>query len=151
MPDRPNRMRRNGRGEDPAFDPTEKLFRRYTRTHYINGQFSGTGFAFDSPPSVNRQKYSEPGDVLFSETDEFAEWGVLSFKVADIPASFSPENPQYGFFPKHMPMEDNYAHSEVWSDKLPNTGAYVKPSSQIRKLFRAALAQRVVVEIAATI
>jgi hypothetical protein len=73
-------MKRNGRAEDQDFQATEKLFRRYTRDHYMNGQFSNTGFAFTSPQSVNRQKYSEPVDALYSEADEFVDWGVLSFK-----------------------------------------------------------------------
>lgn len=151
MPERPDRMKRNERAEDQDFRATEKLFRRYTREHYINGQFSNTGFAFTSPQSVNRQKYSEPTDVLFSETDEFAEWGVLSFKCEDLPESFPPDDPQYTFFAKHVPMEDNYAHSEVWCDGRPATGEYVRPSKQLRKLFRAALSQRIVIEIAATV
>ena|SRR2546425_1978196 len=144
-------MRRNGRTEDQAFHATEKLFRRYIRVHYINGQFSNTGFAFNTPQSVNRQKYSEPADAVFSETDEFADWGVLSFKVEDLPASFPPENPRYTFFPKHVPMEDNYSHSEVWCDSVPVTGRYIKPSSGTRKLFRTVLSQSIVVEIVAAI
>jgi hypothetical protein len=144
-------MHRSGRPEDQAFEATEKLFRRYTRAHYINGQFSNTGFALDSPQSVNREKYSELTDVLFSEADEFLNWGVLSFKVEDLPSSFPSDDPRYTFFPKHIPMEDNFAHSEVWCDKVPRTGSYVKPSKSARKLFRALLSQRVVVEILATV
>lgn len=144
-------MRRHGRPEDTDFQPREKLFRRYTRSHYMNGQFSNTGFAFTSPQSVNRQKYSEPADVCFSEADEFAGWGVLSFRVDDLPPAFPDDQPQYTFFPKHIPLEDNYAHSEVWCDTIPACGEYVKPSKQVRKLFRAVLSQRVVVEIVATV
>lgn len=150
MRNRPDRMRRNGRADDQTFGAPERLFRRYTRLHYINGQFSNTGFSFDSPPSVTREKYSEAQDVIFSEADEFANWGVLSFRVADLPTSFPPENPLIRFFPRHVPMEDNFAHSEVWSDAIPATGGYVKPSKQTRKLFRALLSQRCVVEIIAT-
>jgi hypothetical protein len=151
VPERPERMRRNGRPEDQEFAPTEKLFRRYTREHYINGQFSNVGFAFTSPQSLNRQKYSEPVDVLFSETGEFASWGVLSFKAGDLPTSFPADNPRFTFFAKHVPREDNYAHSEVWCDSLPATGKYVMPNKQVKKLFRASLSQRIVIEIAATI
>ncbi len=151
MPERPDRMRRNGRQEDQEFQATEKLFRRYSRAHYMNGQFSNTGFAFNSPQSVNRQKYSEPTDILFSETDEFANWGVLSFKVEDLPTSLPLENPRYTFFPKHVPMEDNFAHSEVWSDAKPPTGAYVKPSPSVRKLLRTVLSQKIVVEKVAAV
>ena len=151
MPDRPERFRRNGRGEDQSFDAGEKLFRRYTQSHYINGQFSNTGFSFNTPPSVNRERYSEAADVLFSESDEFANWGVISFRVDDLPQSFPRETPQYKFWPVHRPLEDNYSHSEVWTDRIPQTGQYVKPSSSVRKLFRAMLSQRVVVEIAAAV
>jgi hypothetical protein len=151
VPERPDRMKRNGRAEDQIFDANEKLFRRYTRAHYVNGQFSNTGFAFNSPQSVNRQKYSELADALFSETDDFANWGVLSFKVGDLPVLFPPDAPRYSFYPRHVPMEDNYAHSEVWCDSIPATGGYVKPSSGTRKLFRTVLSQRVVVEIVAAV
>jgi len=151
VPERPDRMRRNGRPEDQAFQATEKLFRRYTRAHYMNGQFSNTGFAFDSPQSVNREKYSEITDVLFSETEEFANWGVLSFMVKDLPSSFPSDDPRYTFFPMHVPMEDNFAHSEVWCDNVPPTGVYLKPSKSVRKLFRTLLSQRIVVEIVATV
>jgi len=142
-------MRRRGRAEDQSFEASEKLFRRYTRAHYVNGQFSNTGFAFNSPQSVNRQKYGEPTDTLFSETDEFAEWGVLSFKTEDLPALFPPDDPRYSFFPRHVPMEDNYAHSEVWCDSVPASVRYVKPNSGTRKFFRTVLSQRVLVEIVA--
>ena len=151
MPERPERMKRNGRPEDQIFDASEKLFRRYTRAHYVNGQFSNTGFAFASPQSVNRQKYGELGDALFSETNEFSNWGVLSFRTMDLPSSFPTENPRYHFFPRHVPMEDNYAHSEVWCDSIPATGGYIKPSAGTRKMFRTVLSQRIVVEIVATI
>lgn len=151
MSERPERMKRNGRPEDPVFSSGEKLFRRYTQSHYINGQFSNTGFSFNTPPSVNREKFSEPADVLFSEADEFANWGVLSFKVDDLTRTFPPEAPLYSFWPRHRPLEDNYAHSEVWCDRLPATGQYVKPSPSIRKLLRTMLSQRVIVEIAAAI
>ena len=110
MPERPERMRRNGRPEDQSFEASEKLFRRYTRSYYFNGQFSNTGFSFSSPQSVNREKYSQPEDVLFSETNEFANEGVLSFKVEDLPAAFPTHDPRYTFQPKHIPLEIDYAH-----------------------------------------
>jgi hypothetical protein len=142
-------MRRNGRAQDDHFEPTEKLFRRYIQVHYMNGQFSNTGFPFPKQ-SVNRQKYSEATDVLFDEAERFVGWGVLSFKVDDLPASFPPEAPRYTFFPKHEPLEDNYAHSVVWCDRVPGTRQYVEPSPQVKKLFRASLSQRVVIEIVAS-
>ena len=81
-------MRRHGRPVDQDFQHGEKLFRRYAADHLIDGKFSPLGLPFDTPPSVNREKFSESQDVLFSETNEFANWGVWSIKVGDLPAAF---------------------------------------------------------------
>ncbi|SRR6266478_3817669 len=142
-------MLRNGRPVDQDFQPVEKLFRRYAADHLIDGKFSPMGLSFDAPPSVNRQKFSESQDVLFSETNEFANWGVWSVKVGELSA-FPETEPAFSFYPKHAPMEDNYAHSEVWSDQIPSTGSYAKPSKSVRKLFRTFLCQKIVVEIVAS-
>ena len=151
MPDRPDRMRRNGRPVDQDFHPGEKLFRRYAADHLIEGQFSPIGLSFDpTPPSVNREKYSEPPDVLFSETNDFANWGVWSVKAGDLLSAFPEIEPTFSFYPKHTPMEDNYAHSEIWSDQIPPTGSYAKQSRSVRKLFRTFLCQRIVIEIVAS-
>jgi hypothetical protein len=107
------------------------------------------GFAFPKQ-SVNREKYSDPADVLFSATDEFEGWGVLYFRVQDIPVAFPPDRRQYTFFPKHVPEDEMYPHSEVWCDRLPQTGEYVEPSPGVKKLFRAFLSQRAEIEIEAT-
>jgi hypothetical protein len=144
-------MKRSGRDKDPVFEPAEKLFRRYKREHFIGGQFSNMGLSFREPSSVNREKYSEPSDVVFSETDEFAGWGVLSFLVHHLPAAFPPEHPEHIFFPDHAPLENNYAHTLVQCDRLPPTGAHVEPRPQIRKLFRATLSQRMRIEIEARV
>ena len=150
MADRPDRMRRNGRPVDQEFKWSEKLFRRYAADHLIDGKFSPMGLSFDTPPSVNREKFSQPDDVLFSETNEFAKWGVWSVKAGDLPSAFPKDAPTFTFHPKHTPMEDNYAHSEIWSDQIPPTGSYAMPSKSVRKLFRAFLCQRIVIEIVAS-
>lgn len=151
MPDRPDRMRRNGRPVDQGFQPGEKLFRRYAADHLIDGKFSPMGLSFDTPPSVNRENFSESHDVLFSETNEFANWGVWSVKVGDLLSAFPETEPAFSFYPKHTPMEDNYAHSEIWSDQVPPIGSYAKPSRSVRKLFRTFLCQRIVIEIVASV
>ncbi len=143
-------MRRHGRPVDQDFYYSEKLFRRYAADHLIGGKISPVGLPFNTPPSVNREKFSESRDVLFSETSEFANWGVWSIKVGDLPSAFPETEPAFSFFPQHAPMEDNYGHSEIWSDQIPPTGSYSKPSKSIRKLFRTFLCQRIVVEIVAS-
>jgi hypothetical protein len=150
VPDRPDRMRRNGRPVDQHFQLAEKLFRRFAADHLIGGKLSNMGLSFDTPPSVNREKFSESQDVLFSETNEFANWGVWSIKVGDLPSAFPETEPAFRFYPQHTPMEDNYGHSEIWSDQIPPTGSYAKPSKSIRKLFRTFLCQKIVVEVAAS-
>ncbi len=148
--ERPERMKRQGRPIDPEFLPAEKLFRRYQRTHIVDGVFTGVGLSFDDAPSVNRGKYSEAGDVLFSETEEFAGWGALSWQVQQIPTSLPepPAQPRFTIDPQHVPLEDNYAHSEIHSARV-NTDAYCEPDKGIRKSLRATLGQRATIEIEA--
>jgi len=83
----------------------ERLFRRYRREDFVDSKFSPLGFAFPKQ-SVNREKYSYPADVLFSTTDKFDGWGVLYFRVQDLPAEFPPDNRQYTFFPRHVPEDE---------------------------------------------
>jgi hypothetical protein len=142
-------MRRNGRGADPVFSAAEKLFRRYAQEHFMAGQFSNMGFSFSNPPSLNRQKYSLPQDVLFSETDEWIKWGVLSFQVQDVPPFLPVPHPEFTFTLEHAPLEFNYAHSQIQCDTIPASDMYVEPRKAIRKLARTALSQRIKVEIEA--
>jgi hypothetical protein len=142
-------MRRNGRLADLVFEPAEKLFRRYRREHFIGGRFSNMGLSFAEPPSVNREKYSEPSDVVFSEADEWADWGVLSFQVQHLPHNFPADRPEYTFRPNHDPLENNYSHSLIHCDSIPPSGRHVEPRKGVRKLVRAVLSQRISVEIEA--
>ena len=99
-------------------------------------------------------RFGEPEDVLFSEAGEFNDWGVLEFRTSDIPDRIEgpdPSAPGFLFFMKHVPHEDNYAHSEIWSDKRQATGEYVEPSKWIRKQFRTRMGQRMMVRVEALI
>jgi hypothetical protein len=149
--ERPARLRRDGRDKDCNFAPTEKLYRRYKCDHFVGNQFSNMGLSLRVPPSLNRSKYSEAQDVLFSEANEFENWGVLSFCIRDIPTPLPEQPPEFDFSPNHDPLEDNFAHTELLCDRRPATGNHVEPRSAIRKLFRATLSQRVTVEIEATV
>jgi hypothetical protein len=145
----PARLMQNGRAEDADFQPTEKMFRRYTKDNYEKGVLLSVSLS--SAPSVNREKYSQASDALLSETDKYTGWGVLSFTVQDIPAQLLETNPTHMFFPKHAPDERNYAHSEVWCNKIGSSGQHVEPGNLVKKMFRALLGQRVQVEIEANI
>lgn len=144
-------MRSNGRAEDPEFMAAEKLFRRYRQEHYVDGTLSGVALRLREPLSLNREKYSEAEDVLFSPIDEFAGWGVFSVRVQDIPVVLPDEGPQYRFAPKHVPLDENYSHSEIWCDRMEPTGRYVEPNPSVRKLFRTIISQRATREIQATV
>jgi hypothetical protein len=147
--ERPERMYQRGRVEDPEFDPGELLYRRYLKEHWIDGTFSNTGFSFPKQ-SVNREKYSEPEDVLFlPDGTSNAEMGVLEFAVRDIPPTLQHGGPAFLFFPKHVPIEANFSHSELWCDRAERTGEYVEPNSTVKKLLRTKLSQRVIIRIPA--
>jgi hypothetical protein len=144
-------MYQRGRPEDQEFGLVELLYRRYLRDHWIEGHFSDLGFRFPRQ-SLNRQKYSEPEDVLLSDEGTYhVGYGVLEFFVSDIPTRLqAPGTHVFVFFPKHVPKALNYAHSELWCDTEQQTGSYVEPSSIIKKLLRAKLSQHVSIRIIAS-
>lgn len=151
MPELPERLRRNGRVADQEFTQAEKLFRRYLKNHLVNGQFSGIGLSFDDPPSLNREKYSECRDVLISPEIDFAAqgYGVLSLRVHDATMALPADQPMYSFQPRHVPIDENFAHSEIWCDRVEPTGNHVIPNKGTRKLARTVLGQKAIVEIEA--
>jgi hypothetical protein len=147
----PDRLKANGRAEDQVFTLDEKLFRRFRSEHYLEGQLTNVGLPLSNPPSTNRSKFSLAEDVLISEADEFLGQGVLSWTVQDIPNEIAGQQFRVTMFPRHMPEANNYAHTELWCDRVPQTGAHVVPSKQAKKLIRAILSQRARIEIPATV
>jgi hypothetical protein len=142
-------MRAGNRKADPAFTPTEKLFRRYLPSHFLNGEFTGLAFSLTDPISVNRGKYSHASDALFSETNEWAAFGVVSFQIRHIPPELPVQNPAFNFLVAHTPLQDNYAHSDICCHRISEPGKHARPSSGIRKLFRTELSRGLVWEIGA--
>jgi hypothetical protein len=145
---RPERMNRNGRPADQEFRPEELLYRRYIQEHFENGKIVDAHFSF--PPSTNRQKFSEPEDVLFSEDGRFDSCGVLEFETVAIPVEVEDDQGTiFVFFPRHVPEETNYSHAEVWCERAQQRGNQALPSSTAKKKFRAKLSQHVKVRIQA--
>jgi hypothetical protein len=143
-------MFRNGRAEDQVFGKDENLYRRYIKEHWVNNTFVGAGFQFPRP-SVNRQRYSEPEDVIYSDEGEFDGCGVLEFSVEHIPQRLvDGAGKAYVFFPWHTPDEDNYAHSEIWCESESERGQQADPNSTTKKKFRTMLSQHAKVKIEAT-
>ena len=115
---RPLRMYRRKRPEDQNFRPSEDLYMRY----------KDRGFSIPTQPapsaaqiirelirptdqSVIRSKYSQPEDVLFPG---YFSWGILAFPVSDIPGSlFTGTGILIQFKLTHVPLWNNYAHSEI--------------------------------------
>jgi len=106
----------------------------------VDGQLVPDGIRSQLKQSVNRGDFSEPEDVLFSETGRYNGLGVVGFSVADIPERVDqPQGPGYVFFMRHEPEDNNYSHSEIWSDQDPRTGAFRTPSRTVSLKFRILL------------
>lgn len=113
MTDVPPEMMAKDRPEDQHFADDELLYRRFRPEDFEGGEVAPE--AFELPDmSVNREKYGPPEWLLLEE--EYADWGVASFRVRDIPR----DRPMlhegvvaYVLSPRHGPLEYNYPHSEV--------------------------------------
>lgn len=138
MPEIPEHLLRRGRPVDPEFSPSELLFRAIARKDLTaEGYLLPTAFEFPDF-SVNREKYSEPKDVILQRPSH----GVAAFEVQDVPEELEgPEGP-YHFTVEHAPEEDNYAHSEVRTYKQGQRHLK-KPPRALRTLFRLQLSARV--------
>jgi hypothetical protein len=136
-------MYRRDRPVVPVFDPNEQLYLRYRREHWVDGQLLPAGLRFPKT-SVNRSRFSEPEDALFSEVGKYNGLGVVRFGVSEIPPRIAqPQGPAYVFFVAHAPLEENYSHSEIWSDHQPRTGEYKEPSKTAKLLFRIGLCRTI--------
>ncbi len=137
-------MYRQGRPEDPVFAPDEWLYMRAAREHIDTGRLLPAAISF-TEQSVNRSKYSEPEWVLIPR---YHHCGIGAFLVRDIPANLaSPASVSYAFRPVHVPLEDNYAHSEVRTFRggvyEPHSGK--KVNQTVKAAFRAQLADRAII------
>lgn len=139
-------MYRNGREDDQVFAPNEGLYRRYRLEHWTGGQLNASGLRFPKQ-SVNRSKYGEPEDVLFSTAGAYNGWGVVEFRVDEIPERLEVGAAQpYVFYARHVPddSEPNYAHSEIWSALESRRMEFKEPTSKaVQKEFRDQLCQKI--------
>jgi hypothetical protein len=98
-----------GRPPIPHFPPDELLFRRFP-PRYVSGAHVDIA-AIELPDmSCNRGSLGPQEWLLIG----FEDWGVFQFLVADIP----PQQLEQGvisieFSPAHVPLKNNYPHSEV--------------------------------------
>jgi hypothetical protein len=143
MPEVPAHLLRNGRPVDNEFAGEELLFRRYGLQ-----QLDGRGRLIDAvlqfPLSTNRQKYSNPEDVLFSQTNEYDGLGIIELPVAGIPVIVDDGLGQLHYFrPCHLPEEDNYSHTHIHSEDQHNPGQEVPSTRPARKKCRSMLNQAI--------
>ncbi|MDQ2731986.1 MAG: hypothetical protein M3Y56_10030 [Armatimonadota bacterium] len=147
-PDRPDRMYRWGRPIDTVFVSDERLYRRCVGNEIRQGNVFADQIPFYPDMSVSRSKYSFPEDVLYP--DFFAQCGVFSFGVHDIPASYSSDkDTHYEWKPEHDPQDDNFAHTEVrtYKNGLFTRGLNIG-SKVVKKYFRELLQDRSRIDIA---
>lgn len=143
----PNRLLANRRKADPQFDPDETLYRRCPQTHVDNGKVNPAAIEFPDY-SVNRGRYSEPGDVLLEKSDGFV---AVSCEVRDVPLIVPPEfkgdsSFEWTWAVMHEPLKYNFAHSEVRTYRDGVHSRKIKPPNGIKKWFRHVLSQRMAVE-----
>jgi hypothetical protein len=145
FPLRPLRMYRRWRPVVHGFQADELLYRRHRREDALNGVILPAALAFpkkneNTGQSVNRSAYSRPEDALWGPTKRLDGMGVFEFPVSCLPEELvCPTTArQFTFWPKHVPLGNNYAHAEIWSDELPRRNAgYVLPTKLVCKELRA--------------
>jgi hypothetical protein len=112
--------------------------------HFVQGQLLPEGLR-SQKQSVNRGRFSEPEDALFSETGKYDGLGVVEFCVADVPERVDqPDGPTFIFYLRHEPEDENYSHSEIWSDHESRTSeGFRKPSPTVSLKFRIRLCKSI--------
>jgi hypothetical protein len=123
----------------------ELLYRRCRREDILNGTILPSALQFpkkgeNTGQSVNRGRFSRPEDARWTETERLDDWGVFQFPVSCLPqeATCRDTARRFSFFPMHVPLRKNYAHSEIWCDEVPPQNAgYILPTKLVKKELRA--------------
>jgi hypothetical protein len=135
-------MRRGGRGVDNSFRSKDRLYRRCVNEDIEGDRLLIARIGYNDT-SVNWSKYSRPWDVIF----DYQGHGIARWLVRELPRGI-PENPPPGtkvelhdFAPSHVPLCENYSHSEIW---VYRSGVRIRQlsSSLAKKQFRAIMSDR---------
>ena len=141
--ERPLRMFRNGRPDNPTFHEDERLYFRVKPANATNGQIELTEIRYPDF-SVNREKYGEPEDVVYG----YSGFAIAYFLVKDVPEAETPANSEftYDFVVVHCPEEkvgeENFAHCEVRSRRNGVFNRELKLPKTVKSRYRQALAER---------
>lgn len=139
----PDELHQGERLPDPIFLPEEELFIRFN-------QIDGSGNVAISEiryvdQSGNRSKYcSRPSYILLSNYDNWG-YGSISIKdILDIPGIITTKSGVNNSCEvAHMPLTDNYSHSEIWTYR---NGVRVTNNNKKKKiglLFRLEICQKI--------
>jgi hypothetical protein len=140
-------MYRRGRPVDQYFKPNEHVYRRYFQRDFANGALLPSALRFPKKdettgPSVNRSSFGPARDAMWSDKKRIAGAGVFQFPLLSLPTDLEcPETKRrFVFFAKHVPLWNNYSHTEIWCDSVPRKNAgYVIPTEVVKKLVRATI------------
>ena len=140
-------MYRLGRPVVENFQKNELMYRRFCLRDVSNGVILPSALKFpkrgdNTGQSANRSLFSQAQDALWTDNRKMNGWGVYGFPVACLPKESVCSHTQrrFTFFPRHVPVRNNYAHSEVWCDDLPSKNSgYVLPTEIVKKEFRATI------------
>jgi hypothetical protein len=135
------------------------LYHRYRRDDVKDGALLPSALKFpkksdDSGQSVNRSLFCRPEDTLWTDKNRKTGVGVYEFPVSCLPDRLrcTATGREFCFFPKHVPLWNNYAHSEIWCDNFPRSNSrYVLPTELVKKELRAQIQKnhRIAVQVEA--
>ena len=149
----PKPMHRDGQAAIDVFDLDEVLYRRYSKDHIVEGHVVPQTVNFPKP-SFTRSRFSRPEDVLHIDCCDGKQQplglGVLEARVADLSKSEeSGDKRLFTMYPKHVPNETCYAHSELWC--ATSELADAKPSPSVKEKLRIIVSRALSVRIEATV
>ena len=112
MPELPEYMLRKDKPAIVEFAPEERLFWRVPKEFWDDEEIELD--AVDIPDmSVTRESLA-PATSARWIGDDYVDWGVVGFRVADIPSEIRFQGAYiYRMKAVHAPLKRNYPHSEV--------------------------------------
>ncbi len=138
MDERPPEMFQRDRPVVDEFDENELLYYRVTDDDFEDGELLMTAFRAVNQ-SVNRGSLGPPEFLLFP-VEAFGDHDVVSFEVAALPRGLQTDGGfEYGYRPQHVPLPDNYPHSEVQLHRNGNVH-HKKPPPRVKLTLRQQLA-----------
>lgn len=143
---RPNRLIQDGRESDNQFRWHHLLYQRFTQEDVHEGRLLPARIRYGDPSS-NWSKYSKPWDVVFDNPGE----GIAQILVADLPSGIPKIIPDgmtseiHSCRPSHVPLPENYPHSEIWTYKGEVKVKSGRLGSLAKKAFQAEMSERCII------